>query len=195
MKNKKGKNTIKNMLSILKKKKIEYINEFPYTRKIQWQDTLPKWRTDSKNYPNYDIPLDLRQGCYIVQDKKTKTVYNWFTHNVLSEGLATKRDYDWMEKETMPHLKSNEENLDYKILGWDNAYCKESWIGHEYFCVPGDQFLKFFEEKNSYYYYQDPIYEHEWNEDDLDEMREDYHAKFFEYWDKRNLTSENLGVV
>ena len=192
--------TTKNKNYILKKlrsktrlrSKVKYITEFPYTVKRNFLDILPQWKVDTNSYPRFESrKWDDINIAYVIQDKNDGTVYNWFNNNLIDGYRTTDRDKRWLEDEVMPRLKANEDELPYRILGWGWGFKP---IGCKQFQRAGDQFIKFFDEDGIEYYYDECVYEHDWDEDDKEELKEDYSRKTYEYWDEWNYTNENLGV-
>ena len=179
-------------------KKVVYINEFPYTRKYTMKDVLANWRTDGERYPKFDPGLHFFAPCYMLQDKETGIIYNYFVHKILDVGEVTERDIKCMDKEILPRWKQDEDELPFRILGESWGYAHPSWQESEdnekYRITLGDQFPALFEEKDIYFYFSDPIYEYDIDDDDKEMMKADYQNKHQEYWEEWNYTDKNLGV-
>jgi hypothetical protein len=195
MRNKGG--LLRKFLSVVRKNKIMYIPQFPYSKKTDYKDVVPAWRQRRDLYPNYDKSFDNFWSCLVIQDRKTNNVYNLYTCNLLdNDRHPGERDYEHFTNVTVPTLKKHEDKLEFKILGWDEGYLKPSWVAdHKYFKMFGDQFLKFFEEENSEYYVDEGVYPIDFEEGFVEELEEDYYKKNSLYWRDRNLTDENLGSM
>lgn len=173
--------------------KVLYTTTFPYSRKRTYTDSQPEWRWNREKYPRFNLDYDKQEPVYVVQNKETGTVYYWFTANFMSDRPSTDYDLKILSKEIMPRLKSNEEDSDIEILGWDWGFHREHWVGQEHFEKPGDQYVKFFDEPNIKYYFSDPVYEYEWSEDDLEDLKDNYSETHRLLWEPQNYTEENLG--
>jgi len=180
--------------ALLSKPKVIYINEFPYSKKTKMEDRLPEWHYNKEKFPRYSEDFGNLESAYVVQDKKTGTVYNWFAKNYMTDGKTREREYKILDKKVMPLIKSNEENLDFYVIGWDWQFYRKCWTGVENFVQLGDQFIKFFDEDGIEYYYDECIYEHDWDDGDKQTLKEEYDRKSYEYWSNWNYTNENLGV-
>jgi len=182
-------------LAYRKRNPITYIPHFPYTKKTDFQEFIPIWKQRKDIYTKYKIPLDYIEPCVAIQDKKTGIVYNLYLCNMMQDDYkAGVRDYEHFSNVIIPNLKKYEKDLDYTILGWDEGYLKPSLVKcSDKFRLPGDQFLQFFEEKDSYYYYAEPVYPIDYAEDTVEELTDDYLDKHIVFWEDRNLTDDNLG--
>jgi hypothetical protein len=190
------KQTLRNLLNrkIGKRRLVKYITEFPYTVKTnKFIDGIPKWKLyNNEDYPRFENrKWDDKNMAFVIQDKSDGTVYNWFNVNFIDGHRTTDRDKRWFEDDVMPILKSNEDKLPYRILGWGwgfkPRYCKQ-------FQRAGDQFLKFFEEYNDEYYVGDPVFAYGTDVKKFREFNDDAGTKHIDYWKNWNYTKENLGV-
>ena len=187
---------VSRLRAYLSRPKVVYTNEFPYSRKKEPKDHLPEWQYNREKFPQFQPDFLYQQSAYIIQDKKTGTVYNWFSKNYMDgdKKYATEKEHKILDTKVMPLIKSNEKNLDFRVIGWDWQFCRDCWTGVDNFVQLGDQFIKFFDEDGIEYYYDECVYEHDWDEDDKEALKEDYSRKTYEYWDEWNYTNENLGV-
>ena len=174
---------------------VVYINEFPYSKKKEMEDYLPEWRTDQEKYPTFNIPWLRLEEAYVIQDKKTNIIYNWFTHNYYADDyVPTEKDVNFLREVVMRKFKSAEDKLDFRILGREYAFCRKHWRGSEHFIKLGDQFVQFFDCDDIYYYHDRPVYEDWIDDSDVEDMEDDYQEKHVELRKDFNYTNENLGV-
>ena len=173
--------------------KVIYTTAFPYSRKRAYTDSQPEWRWNREKYPRFNLDYENQEPVYVVKNKETGTVYYWFTANFMSHRPSTDYDLKILRKEIMPRLKSNEEDADVEILGWDWGFCRKHWVGQEHFEKPGDQYVKFFDEPNILYYFSHYVYEHDLHEHDIPDLEEEYSDKHRLLWEPQNYTKENLG--
>ena len=174
---------------------VVYINEFPYSKKKDYDDYLPEWKKDREKYPKFEIPWLRMEEVFVIQDKKTNIIYNWFSHNYYADDyVPTLKDLNFLRETVMRKFKSAEDKLDFRILGRELAFCRKSWYGSEHFIKLGDQFVQFFDCDDIYFYHRDPVYEDWIDETDVDIMEDDYTEKHREVRKWCNYTEENLGV-